>query len=127
MPSYVGSSQLIKCECGAYLSKHCMTKHLKTAKHNNLLSDPDYYKEATMNARASEYKKQYHESHREEILEKVKTYKENHREETLANQRTYRSTTIRCECCDVEVPRNHISEHRKTKKHQKKEQEAGSQ
>jgi len=61
-------------------------------------------------------KKEYVEKNKEKIYEKKKEYFEQNKEEIYrkANER------IRCECCDVDVPRKHLSTHNKSIKHQKK-------
>ena len=64
----------------------------------------------------AEKSKQYREKNKEIIAEKKKEYLEKNKEEIYrkANER------IRCECCDVDVPRKHLSTHNKSIKHQKK-------
>ena len=60
-------------------------------------------------------KKEYVEKNKAKVYEKKKEYFEQNKEEIYrkANER------IRCECCNVDVPRKHISTHNKSKKHEK--------
>ena len=60
-------------------------------------------------------KKEYVEKNKAKVYEKKKEYFEQNKEEIYrkANER------IRCECCDIDVPRKHISTHNKSKKHEK--------
>ena len=89
-------------------------------------------------------KKKYYEEHKDIILEKIKEYakqnadiiavrnkkwREDNAEIIAIKKNEYRADNkdilnekakerIRCECCNCDVPRRHISTHNKTKKHQ---------
>jgi hypothetical protein len=61
----------------------------------------------------SEHRKQYQIDKKDDLAEKKKAYREANKEiiNTKAIER------IRCETCNCEVPRRHISTHNKTLKH----------
>ena len=72
--------------------------------------------------------KQYYEENREKVLNKIKQYHKEHRDEINAIKAEYREKhrdeinakakeKIRCDICDCDVPRRHISTHNKTLKH----------
>ena len=70
-----------------------------------------------------QYAKKYYLENREKILEEAKTYKTENLEKVLAARERDRDKNnarkqmrVKCEC-GCEVARNHLSEHRKTKKH----------
>lgn len=60
-----------------------------------------------------DYHKQYREDNKEVIAEKKKEYRENNKE--IINKKA--TERIRCECCNCDVPRRHISTHNKSLKH----------
>ena len=74
----------------------------------------------------SEYRKQYYVENRDKLLQESKTYQKENRDKFLAARERDRDknnerkkTRVICEC-GCEVSRNHLSEHRKTNKHNKK-------
>lgn len=61
----------------------------------------------------AEYNKQYREEKKEILNEKQQQYREENRK--IINEKA--KERILCECCNIEVPRRHISTHRKSKRH----------
>jgi hypothetical protein len=73
----------------------------------------------------SERKKLYREQHKDEISEYMKLYYEEHKDKINEKQKLYyekqkseRNKKIECECGAI-VAKQHLTKHRKTKKHKK--------
>ena len=60
-----------------------------------------------------EYRKEYHQEHKNEIIEKVQKWYQEHKEEVSAK----RAEKVTCKVCGSEVSKRNISTHHKTKKH----------
>ena len=103
---------MITCECGAKLMKPYLSNHLKSIRHKNLMTDKDYYDKEKIYKREEESKKKYYQDHKEAILQKY----DDNREAILQKKKEYRAKTIKCDC-GVEVCRNNLSHHLKTRKH----------
>ena len=81
------------------------------------------------NVPEEDYQKQYYKLNQEHKLEYLKQWRDNNREKTRQDAREYyeknketykkkRQETIQCEC-GLEVNKQHISRHKKTKKHER--------
>ncbi len=113
------NNESVRCECGAAISKLCLTKHKKSVRHANLMTDPRYYDRERITMRVLESGKKYYENHREKCKEQSQQWKDEHAERVLETRKKYNEVKVVCEC-GVEVIRHHLSDHKKTKTHKTK-------
>jgi hypothetical protein len=69
------------------------------------------------NIEKKEYRKEFYEANKEQILENQKVYREEHREARRTQQKTYHSEQYHCKLCDCHMRRDNIAKHARTKKH----------
>ena len=75
------------------------------------IKDPNYYQ--NNRERILERRKNYYYNNQESVLERSKIYRENNQEKIKARKKI----RVICEC-GLDVNKDHIARHRKTKKHQ---------
>jgi hypothetical protein len=116
----------LKPSLNSYIPNRTASEYYKDEKEKVATKQKIYYEEnkqeileyqkqyaAENKEKVAEYRKQYAAKNKEEIARKTKIYRKEHKDEI----NTRGKEKIRCDICDCDVPRRHISVHNKTLKH----------